>query len=71
MKKLVFGATALVLLSSLISCRDAEADTTADNAETVVETPVVEEEMEAMEMESTTEVDSLSIPEGTTLDTVQ
>lgn len=71
MKKLVFGATALVLLSSLISCRDAEADTTADNAETVVETPVVEEEMETMEMEATPEVDSLNIPEGTTLDTVQ
>lgn len=60
MRKLIFGAGALLLMSSLISCRDAETNTTAE-AENSVEQPVSKEESETFE--SAVEADSLEVKE--------
>ena len=47
MRKLVLSAIALVMLSSLVSCKETETETSVEQAELNVETPVMEEETEA------------------------
>lgn len=47
MRKFVLGAFALVMLSSLVSCKETETETSGEQAELNVETPMMEEETEA------------------------
>lgn len=63
MKKLIFGAGALLLMSSIISCRDGE--TTTAEAEGNVEQIELQEENE-----TAVEADSLEVKEEVQTDSV-
>lgn len=66
MKKLIFGAGALLLMSSLISCRDAETSTA--EVESHIEEPVLKEETKIIE--TTVEADSLEVKTEAQIDSV-
>lgn len=66
MRKLIFGAGALLLMSSLISCRDAETSTA--EVESNIEEPVLQEEIKTIE--TTVDADSLEVKEEVQMDSV-